>query len=228
MTTLSLPPHRKSHGGRWLWIPVTLALGIYTWFQSDFGAPLSSLPEAGSIDERLAALEQNQSDLEERLDRATALLSSRKNARLSSLGSITDLAVSDAMPLTPLQHERQMADQATYYDNLFQRDRTDPAWSNQTEMAAITALQSKDMIQLGKPLAQTVDCRGAICRLSLIFADGMSANEWESQLPLSLSQNLPALRSLTLPLPDGRVELRLYGFRGGEEALNRATAGFSS
>jgi len=95
----------------------------------------------------------------------------------------------------------------------FSGDGFDPRWAGPTEAAAARAAQDPVLAPFRAPAASEVDCARTMCRLVFTFDNLDQAEDWSSFYPLGLAKTLPGFRTLSTVLPDGRVELRMYGFR---------------
>jgi hypothetical protein len=68
----------------------------------------------------------------------------------------------------------------------------------------------------GQPLARDVQCRAQLCLITARFKPNEDGGEWATRVLMELAATLPSARMVTVALPGGGAELRVYAARAGE------------
>jgi hypothetical protein len=169
--------------------------------------------EQASIDLRLSRLEQapQATDAPSRDGR---VLPSALRAASSTRASIAGQPPSGGprMP-SPDERRRGQLQAVTRLESRFSTDGFDPQWAASTERAVAQAAAEPILAPFHGPTASEMRCARTICRLLFTFDSLDQAEDWSTYYPLGVAKGLPVFQSLSTTLPDGRVQLRMYGFR---------------
>lgn len=106
-------------------------------------------------------------------------------------------------------------------DGRLESERRDPAWAARAEAVAAEAMLAPGLRAFGMPASEQVRCARTMCRMVLTFDKPGVAADWSDFYPLGLASVMAGVRSHAVTLPDGRVELRMYAFRGEAEPRMR-------
>lgn len=100
-------------------------------------------------------------------------------------------------------------------DSSFKAQRVSPTWANQTELAVLDALGSKEAAQMGVQLPKdvSVECRSTLCKIQAKYADDAAAADAFPVLAMDMAAQLPQTRRVTHYQPDGSVLVTIYGLR---------------
>lgn len=206
---------QQRSGLRWMWLALAAcaSLAVAWWL--------------GAAQQR-----RGQVQTEQRLEQIEARIAQQvspplRAARPVAADVVRGGAAAGSMQHSGMQdHARLLAERDWAIDRLDQRlasEGRDPAWSGKAEGAASEAMLAPAMRAFGMPESEQVRCARSLCRMVLTFTDASAAADWSDFYPLGIASVMPGMRSYPVTLPDGRVELRMYGFRG--EATARTEGG---
>jgi hypothetical protein len=116
-------------------------------------------------------------------------------------------------PLSPQERQRLQRQAVSRLESRFATDGSDPQWATSTEDAVDQAIVDPILAPFHGPQSSSVRCARTMCRLVFSFESMDQAEDWSSFYPLGVARTLPGFRTVSTVLPDGRVELRMYGFR---------------
>ena len=114
---------------------------------------------------------------------------------------------------SPDERRRAQLQALTRLESRFSADGFDSRWAASTERAAAQAAADPALGPFPAPAASDVQCAKTMCRLVFTFDSLDQAEDWSTYYPLGVAKGLPVFQSLSTTLPDGRVQLRMYGFR---------------
>lgn len=138
-------------------------------------------------------------------------------ARSPSSGSVAGgypEVLSGNRSLSPQEIARGRAARKTELDAAFRNDSMDMRGANQAESQLAEAAASDDLVESGTtPIAIDTQCRLSSCRVLTRFAADSDAEGWANLYVLSAARTLASAETLVTPLPDGTVELAIYGRR---------------
>jgi hypothetical protein len=63
------------------------------------------------------------------------------------------------------------------------------------------------------PEGVQTDCRSSTCRVTATFPDAQSAQDWATMYTAMTGSTFQSARFVTVPTPDGGIEVRIYGTR---------------
>ncbi len=116
--------------------------------------------------------------------------------------------------LSPQEIARGRAARRTELDAAFRNDSMDMRGANQAEGQLAEAASSDDLVESGTtPIAIDTQCRLSSCRVLTRFAADSDAEGWANLYVLSAAGTLASAETLVTPMPDGTVELAIYGRR---------------
>ena len=176
--------------------------------------------EQASIDTRLSRLEQAPAaDEPSRHDNA---LPDSFRAAIRTTASVAGQPP-PAGPRLPSPEERRRGQlqAVTRLESRFSTDGFDPRWAASTEGAVAQAAAEPILAPFHGPSASEVRCARTMCRMLFTFDSLDQAEDWSTYYPLGVAKGLPVFQSLSTTLPDGRVQLRMYGFRDSAAATLR-------
>lgn len=116
-------------------------------------------------------------------------------------------------PLSPEERRRLQLQAISRLESRFSSDGSDMRWATSTEDAVKTAAEEPTLAPFEAPQASQIQCARTMCRLVFTFDSLDHAEDWSTYYPLGLARQLPVFQNQSTVLPDGRVELRMYGFR---------------
>ena len=116
-------------------------------------------------------------------------------------------------PLSPEERRRLQLQALAKLESKFSADGYDPRWAASTEKSVAQAAEEPALAPFPAPTASDVRCARTMCRLVFTFDSLDQAEDWSTYYPLGVAKGLPVFQSQSTVLPDGRVELRMYGFR---------------
>lgn len=122
-------------------------------------------------------------------------------------------------PQTAEDAQRQATEAFARLDARFATDGNDAAWAMSTEGAVNRAIAEPALAPFKAPQASDIRCARTMCRLEFTFASLDQAEDWLTYYPLGVASQLPIFRSQSLLLPDGRVQLNMFGFRDANARL---------
>lgn len=124
--------------------------------------------------------------------------------------------------LDPVAARKKVGAAIASFDGRFAADGREPAWASRAETVAAEAMLAPGLREFGMPTSDETRCGTTMCRMVFTFENAGTAADWSDYYPLGIASVLPGVRSYPVTLPDGRVELHMYGFRG--EATSRMDA----
>lgn len=125
------------------------------------------------------------------------------------------------VPVLSEADNRRLREQAlSRLESRLSADGYDPRWAAATESDVAKAAAEPALAAFPAPGASDVHCGRSMCRLVFAFDSLDQAEDWLTYYPLGVAQDLPVFQSLSTVLPDGRVELRMYGFRDRHTKLD--------
>lgn len=65
------------------------------------------------------------------------------------------------------------------------------------------------------PLAEDVQCRARMCLIRARFGPHADGSDWATRVLMEVATTLPDARIVSVPLPGGSTELRIYAARAG-------------
>jgi len=95
----------------------------------------------------------------------------------------------------------------------FGSDGVDPRWGPATEARVGDAATDPALAAFEGPVASDIRCMRSICRMVFTFDSMSQADDWLSFFPVGLATTLPRVESVQVMRPDGRVDLRMFGFK---------------
>jgi hypothetical protein len=119
-------------------------------------------------------------------------------------------------PLSPEERRRLQLQAISRLESRFSSDGSNIAWATSTEQAVQAAVEEPALAAFQAPRSSEVQCARTMCRMVFTFDSLDEAEDWASFYPLGLANQLPVFRNQPTTLPDGRVQLRMYGFRAPE------------
>lgn len=117
------------------------------------------------------------------------------------------------MPISAQESSRLQTQALQRLEARFGSDGTDPKWSATTEARVGEAAGDPALAAFDGPVASDVRCMRSMCRMVFTFESMSQADDWLSFFPVGLATTLPRVESVQVMRPDGRVDLRMYGFR---------------
>jgi hypothetical protein len=124
-------------------------------------------------------------------------------------------------PALSAVEQRRLKQQAlSRLETRLSADGYDPQWAASTESSAANAADDPTLAAFHAPAASDLHCARSMCRLVFAFDNLDQAEDWLTYYPLGVTKQLPVFQSLSTVLPDGRVELRMYGFRDARTKLD--------
>lgn len=86
---------------------------------------------------------------------------------------------------------------------------------NDSAPQQVTAAFNSDAVLggLSVPESRNVQCRAGMCLIRASFAPGADESDWMARMMLELGQTLPGYRALSVPQPNGGLEVRIYAAR---------------
>lgn len=198
---------------RLIWIAAFAAIVVLAagWYHSAAERDRESRQTA----QRLAALEQEQqqasvdampSDTFDPAERAA--YAARAQGRINA-----SKARARAGMVSEAELKRNQAKVRAELESRFAADGSDPRWAQGVETAATTAIKKPVLAPFTAPADSDMRCARTMCRMEFIFASEGEADDWAAYYPLGVGAELPVIQSQTTRLPDGRVQLVLYGYR---------------
>jgi hypothetical protein len=125
------------------------------------------------------------------------------------------------VPVLSREENRRLQEQAlSKLESRLSADGYDPRWAATTESDVAKAVAEPALAAIPAPGASDVHCARSMCRLVFAFDSLDQAEDWLTYYPLGVTQDLPVFQSLSTVRPDGRVELRMYGFRDRHTKLD--------
>ncbi|MFL6592566.1 MAG: hypothetical protein ACJ8GK_07655 [Luteimonas sp.] len=180
------------------------------------GAHASRRDNAG-IEARLARLEQTATTAaEQEQGQAVAGPLPAGSVFRSARPALAPFAAPIPRPLPPEERRRLQLQAISGLESRFSADGSDPRWAGPTEEAVRGAISEPALAPFPAPQDSQVQCARTMCRLVFTFDSLDQAEDWASFYPLGLANQLPVFRNQPTTLPDGRVQLRMYGFRTQE------------
>ena len=167
--------------------------------------------DAGVFEARLARLEQAQTPY-------AASPAPPARAR----GGVSAEALAGILPAAPERGprvqtaadlQREQSQGLARLESRFATDGSDPAWAMTTEADVAQAAADPALAAFKAPQASDVRCARTMCRLVFTFASLDQAEDWLTYYPLGVTRQLPVFRNQSVVLPDGRVQLSMFGFR---------------
>jgi hypothetical protein len=190
----------------WVALTVLLALGA-AWLGATWGRN-DGADERAALQQRLDALEQRMGGLEGQPAAAATGTVPATSAPGTALAAPAEPA---GMPAAPA------ADPEVVRAGLeadYTRERRDAAWAATAELALSKAAAADELVAANLvPTAIDTRCRARTCRTVATFADAGQAEEWVYGYMTNTAGTLRMVRPFRRVLPDGRVELTLYGTR---------------
>ena len=95
----------------------------------------------------------------------------------------------------------------------FGSDGVDSRWGPVTEARVGDAAADPALAAFEGPVASDIRCMRSICRMVFTFDSMSQADDWLSFFPVGLATTLPRVESVQVMRPDGRVDLRMFGFK---------------
>lgn len=194
---------------------LALAVGAaawWTWQESGatFNHP-SSRAEAGSGEQRLAALEQ-------RLEANDAILAQMAATldRLEARGGAPSASAQRTFreqdaSVAAISRDRALAG----YEQEFRTQSHGSAWGQKTADLLTSRTYSEDLMAItsAMPLARDVSCRATMCRMVFTFPDAAEATEWAEAYQVTLGTSVGRIWSSAVTDPDGNTRVAMYGFK---------------
>ncbi len=200
----------KSHISPWLAVVVVGLLLGGGWYLEARGRG----QDAAALEARLRRLEQAQvKSVDEEPWGAGEPVSRSAGPSASPTAGAAFGRASLPRPLSPQEQQRLQRQAVSRLESRFAADGSDPKWAASTEDAVEQAIVDPTLAPFQAPRSSDVRCARTMCRLVFSFDSMGQAEDWSSFYPLGVAKPLPGFRSLSTVLPDGRVELRMYGFR---------------
>lgn len=196
-----------------LWIGLVMATCLAAgWWLGSVGQRESN----GSTSQRLDAVEARiGAGSDDRVELRSGRASNRAGA--AGIGTVGPPPLPD-----PVADAKALGAAIVSFDRRLQVESRDPAWARKAESTIAEAMLAPGLREFGMPVADQTRCGSTMCRMVFTFDDAGTAADWSDFYPLGIASVLPGVRSYPVTLPDGRVELRMYGFRG--EATSRMDA----
>jgi hypothetical protein len=168
--------------------------------------------EQASIDTRLSRLEQAPRAADEPNRPGSALSPSVRAISVGAPNAGQSAPGGLRMP-SPEERRRGQLQALTKLESRFSADGFDARWAASTEDAVAQAAVDPALTPFRAPAASDVRCARTMCRLVFTFDSLDQAEDWSTYYPLGVAKGLPVFQTLSTTLPDGRVQLRMYGFR---------------
>ena len=206
------------------WIPWAVAIAAIVllgggWLHDVRKTQQQALQQSEQVERRLAAIEQAMGS-GGRAGAAAGLQSSDANARAAfadrvkgrmDAGGAARMGLSGTRSMA--DSKRQLAQDRARLEGLFTGDGSDPGWAQGTEVTATKAIADPVLAPFDAPADSDMRCARTMCRMTFTFDSGAAADDWASYYPFGVAKQLPVMQSQQISLPDGRVQLVMYGFR---------------
>ena len=117
----------------------------------------------------------------------------------------------------PEERERAKAAYARLASDLEKAHREQPVdagWKGETE-TSLRAIQEGDSLKATgfTPQEFSSDCRSRSCRITATFDSIVDAQDWATMFTTMTGEDFRSARYVTVPTPDGKTEVRIYGNR---------------
>jgi hypothetical protein len=94
----------------------------------------------------------------------------------------------------------------------FNSEKVNPAWSSQAETRLQSIVSPQQLAAYDVDVQDMkVECKSTTCRINSTFNSSREADDWIVLYMSNVGENLPQSFVKTNTLPDGRVEIEIYG-----------------
>lgn len=179
--------------------------------------------DAARIDARLARLEHTTDAAAPQAGRSPGSASVspiRRSMEPSGLPFAVPGGPSVAPAFSAAEQRRFQQQALSRFETRLSADGYDPQWAASTESEVVKAVGDPALAAFHPPAASDVRCARSMCRLVFAFDTLDQAEDWLTYYPLGVAKGLPVFQSVSTVLPDGRVQLSMYGFRDPRTKLD--------